>query len=190
MKILIKFILAVLVAAGVGAVSAYMMIEKKSAASAVRNGSWAINTNIGAQDTDPYVKAHVALHALLALNKSEAIYFVAAKDAAGEALRGGCTYKVSGQPIDARWWTITAYGADDFLIPGGEGHFAVSVNELGTGNFSFPIAPALSGDTTGLATGEAAHFSLLLRTYNPSPSLLNDPGSAALPVITKENCNG
>lgn len=189
MKFLMKIVLSLLVALMAGFISAYLMIEKNSAASAVRNGSWAINTNIGAQDTDPYVKAHVALHALLALNKSEAIYFVANEDQEGKPLQGGCTYKVTGQSIDARWWTITAYGSDDFLIPGGEGHFAVSVNELGNTKFSFPIAPSLKAGTTGLVTAEAAQFSLLLRTYNPSPSLLNDPASAALPVIQKESCD-
>lgn len=189
MKFLIKLIMALVVAAGVGVVSAYMMIEKKSASGAIRNGSWAHNANIGATDTDPYVKASVALHGLLALNKSEAIYFVAAEDHTGAPLKGGCTYKVTGKPIAARWWTLTAYGADDFLIPGAEGHFAVSIHELGEGEFSFPIAPALATGSVGLATAEAKHFTLLLRAYNPSPSLLNDPAGADLPVIQKESCD-
>lgn len=189
MKFAIKLAISLVVAVGLGYGSARWAIEKVTRSQSVHNGSWGINTTIGSSDVDPYAKAYVALHGLLALNKSEAIYFSAWQDSSGEPLDGSCTYAVSGKGIDARWWTITVYGADDFLIPTDGDKFALSVHELGSGDFSFQVGPHVTHDDQGLSTGDEKKVSLTLRAYNPDPSLLESLDTVELPTIEKEACS-
>jgi hypothetical protein len=189
MRFLIKLAIAVLVAVGLGYFSARMAIEEVAGSQSVQNGSWGINTTIGSAQMDPYSKAFVALHGLLALNKSEAIYFFAGEDAAGDSLNGNCTYKVSGTGIQARWWTVTIYGEDDYLIPSDQSKYALSVHDLGTDSFSFKVGPDIAETDLGLSTGNENRFNLTLRAYNPMADLLNNLEGAKLPVIEKETCN-
>jgi hypothetical protein len=166
-----------------------MAIEEVAGSQSVRNGSWGINTTIGGAQVDPYSKAFVALHGLLALNKSEAIYFFTGEDAAGDRLDGNCTYTVSGTGIQARWWTVTIYGEDDYLIPSDQSKFALSVHDLGTDRFSFKVGPDVDETELGLSTGSENTFNLTLRAYNPMAELLDNLQGAKLPVIENETCN-
>ena len=92
----------------------------------VASGPWHTNLLIGSAESDPVLRAQVALHGLFALNRGETIYYTAMRDGAGAALDGRCVYALEGRDPPARWWSITAYGADDFLIPNAQGRYAIS----------------------------------------------------------------
>lgn len=83
---------------------------------AVRVGPWSTNLAIGGADAGAITRARVALFGLLALDKKETIYFTARTDDAGDRLSGSCTYVLKGKDLAARWWSVTAYGDDSYLI--------------------------------------------------------------------------
>src|SRR5678815_316989 len=84
---------------------------------AVSNGPWRTSLEAGSREGGMYLRAGIAVHGLLALNRSETVYYTATTDSSGIALDGRCTYRVRGRDPKSRWWSITAYGPDDYLIP-------------------------------------------------------------------------
>jgi hypothetical protein len=155
----------------------------------IRNGPWHTSLFIGSSEGSPYLRTRVASHALLALNREEAMYYYALTDSKGEALDGKCSYLIKGNDPPTRWWSITAYGADDFVIPNNANLYSVSIYSVRhEADGSFVVS--LSRDKTGsnwlpVAPGP---FDLTLRLYNPDPAIAADPTHVALPVIEKWTC--
>ena len=156
----------------------------------VQVGAWRANLLAGSPNADLYTRAALALNALLALDRSETMYFIATQDDSGHALRSRCSYRVEGTPPNARWWSITAYADDMFLFDApqqryslngstaqldAQGHFALT-----TGATPVPGVhwlPTTPGDR-GLV--------LTLRLYNPLPAMQEQPASLAAPRITAQ----
>ena len=82
----------------------------------VRNGDWTTSVSTGSQDAGIMLKATVAIGGLLASTRENSIYY-RLSDIAGEPLRLNCRYRIEGNDYDADWWSITAYGWDNYLIP-------------------------------------------------------------------------
>jgi hypothetical protein len=158
--------------------------------SGVTNGPWKTNLTSGSAQNDPYQRAAVAVHGLFALNRSEAIYYTASTDNDGHALDSGCRYEITGRDPDARWWSITAYGVDDYLIPNPAHRYSVSKTAIARdagGDFVAQVGGDAGGDNwIPVAPGR---FSLTLRLYNPGPAILVDPAHAALPALKKVSCS-
>jgi hypothetical protein len=183
----------------IGLGSAYWAINA-GLGSDIQNGAWQTDPNIGSDQATPYARAAVARAGLLALNKSETIYFTAFADDSGAPLSTACHYTLAGKPLETRWWSITAYGSDHYLIAntddrysqamntvsrGPDNEFVINVNPNGSGENGIPtgfVGPS-SDDNPGIA------FSLTLRLYNPDPATYSDLGGIALPTITKESCS-
>ena len=110
-------------------------------------------------------------------------------DSSGSALDGACTYEIVGHDPDARWWSITAYGADDFLIPNPVDRYSISKNTVlraADGSFSATVGSA--AHVQNWIPTARAPFSLTLRLYDPGASVQSEPESASLPVIVKDRC--
>jgi hypothetical protein len=156
----------------------------------VSDGPWKTNLTTGSAQNNPYQRAAVAVHGLFALNRSEAIYYTATTDNDGRALDGSCRYEITGRDPDARWWSITAYGGDDYLIPNPAHRHSVSKTAIArdaSGDFAAQVGGNADGDNwIPVAVGR---FSLTLRLYNPGPSILADPSHAALPDLEKVSCS-
>ncbi len=103
----------------VGAVSALWMAGllggKPVDFAKVNIDGWVSDWSIGSAQADPYVRARVARHGLLALTKEEAVYFTKAVDDDGNRLSENCIYEVSGGAQDAYWWSITLYDGRSLL---------------------------------------------------------------------------
>ncbi|MEO1655998.1 MAG: DUF1214 domain-containing protein [Bacteroidota bacterium] len=104
--------------AGVGAFIAFQQLKSSglNSSQVLHIGSWILPPKMDLSD-HMEARARVALTALFALRESEVLYAVANKDTQGEALDGRYSYRVSGSAPDARYWSITLYGEDLFLIP-------------------------------------------------------------------------
>ena len=102
---------AAVIAAGlvVGAGSAVVYMRQGMAPA---GGGWMGSKVTGSVDADAWTRARVALSGLLALNRSQALYFVRQTDEAGRPLLETCRYRVSGGPLPGRWWSITVYAPD------------------------------------------------------------------------------
>jgi hypothetical protein len=156
---------------------------------ALRNGAWDTDTRIGSAASDLWLRAQIALCCVLALNRTETVYFSATRDSAGEGLDGKCTYRLEGNDLDARWWSVTSYASDNFLIPNAQSKYSVSktnVEWLADGKWIARAAPE-PVEGNWLPTARDG-FTLTLRIYNPSKALQDGLATATLPTIVKEAC--
>lgn len=188
MRFFLKSLAALAIGTALGLLATWLSVGRGFGGD-VRNGPWRTSLHTGSAQGGPYLRAAVALHGLLALNRSETVYYTAGTDSAGAPLDGRCVYAIEGRDPPARWWSITAYGSDDYLIPNPAGLYSVSKNSIARrGDGSFVARVRRNANSAGeIASGDGA-FSLTLRLYNPAPAAAADPAGAALPRIVKESC--
>lgn len=174
-------LLLVLLAITAGLAAAWWSVKHKPAAaqSTIQAGIWQGSTLTGSRGADDLTRARVALTGLLALDRSESIYFVAHTDSQLRPLRSRCTYKVSGTAPAARWWSITAYAEDHFLFDAANKKFSFSSDSA----FSFSTGPQAIAGMEWLPTPGDRGLELMLRLYQPHPTLQTAPESLRPPVI-------
>jgi hypothetical protein len=188
---LLRFVGAVVLAVVLGLASAYYAaFNMPSGNGAVVNGPWTTNLTTGGTNADMYTRAFVALTGLLALNKDETIYFNATADSAGEALAGNCSYRIEGTDPDTRWWSITAYAKDNFLIDSPSHRYAISKTDITRSqDGTFVIRVSTIEEATNWIAASPDGFQLTLRLYNPGRPIKEYPGTTPLPSIVKEACS-
>lgn len=149
---------------------------------------------LGQYGTDYGIRAVVAQVGLGANLPQDAIYPSAQVDSQGEALHGQHRYRLhfaSGQwpPVKA-FWSITAYGADNFLIDNPAQRFAVGSLSPLVGNAdgsldlliqAQPVEGPMQANWLPVAAG--APFLLNTRLYWPTEPVLN--GTWHLPAIER-----
>jgi hypothetical protein len=186
-----KVVVTVVVALVVGVGSARWAVRRSGATGGVRNGPWLTNAHIGTAAADPYLRAQVAVAGLLALNRSETVYYTAATDDDGAPLQSGCRYRIVGRDPATRWWSITAYGDDSFLVPNPRHAYSVDrtrVRRSADGEFDIAVGGAPQ-DANWIATAPpGTSFSLTLRLYGPDAAVVDDLAGATLPAIRREGC--
>jgi hypothetical protein len=183
--------LAILVLGGVlGFGSAVLAIRHVGGLGAVRVGPWSTPLDGGGTGRDMYTRAAVALSATLALSRQETLYFRAAVDSQGRALVGNCSYTVHGPDLPARWWSITLYGADHFLIANPRHKYSYASDNIARGpDGGFSIAVTAAPQPGNWLDPEgAAGLVLLTRLYRPSDRAASDPRAIALPAIDRGAC--
>lgn len=180
--------LVVGLALGIGV--AVVQLRQSFASMGIENGPWRTGEKVGTADASVATRATVALRGLLALPEREAIYFNAATDSAGRPLQGKCRYTVSGGAMDARWWSLTLYDSEGYLIPN-----SATVYSLGSAALSPEEANRwqveISREKTGrhwIAMPDDQPFELTLRAYHPSADLLRQRGTVTLPSIERGEC--
>jgi hypothetical protein len=148
-------------------------------------GPWRTSVALGSASAGLYLRAQVAIDNLFALERRQTLYYLATTDGRGAPLRGACSYRITGTALDARWWSITAYGADRFLIPNAADRYSytmANVHRGPDGRFSIGLGPKpMEGDW--LPSNASGPVTLVMRLYNPAPALAASPGSAAMPTI-------
>jgi len=191
MSFLLKCLASVLFALALGVGSALWAISSPPGKNLnVTNGAWRTNLAIGSSQAGMYIRALIARSGLFALNPSETIYFVADSDDNGQPLHSKCNYRIEGQDIAARWWSITAYGADHFLIANDKNRYSFSGQDViraADGTYRILMSStAQSGNW--LPAGNQDQLYLALRLYNPQPAVYKNPAAVALPRIIREEC--
>lgn len=191
MRFVLKLLAALIAAVVLGLGSAYLAIQGAMPAEAiVKNGPWTANLAAGGTNADNYTRTAVALAGLLALNKEETIYYGANGDSDGNPFDPNCAYRIEGKDPDARWWSITAYAKDHFLIDHPSKRYAVSkTNVVRTADGAFVIRASLQEEAQNWIATSKDGFQLTLRLYNPGQTVRDDPASVALPAIVKEACS-
>lgn len=154
--------------------------------SSVFSGNWSTNTVIGSVHADPRTRAYIAKMGLLALSPEETTYYHL-YDYNGEAISSDYVYEIRGDKIPARWWSITAYGDDSFLIENTQKKYSVQSSQIirePDGSFVIRISrEPYAGNWISL--GHAKKVSLLLRLYDPPPEIRQKLDGLELPVIHK-----
>ena len=180
---------AALVALILGASSAWWAIGR-GLSGGIEYGAWRHYPHYGSAAANPYVRARTQLAGPLALDRSEAVYFIADTDSNGRTLRSEYTYRIEGRDFDARWWSITAYGADHHLIPNPHDRYSYNSADVArNADDSYTIYLSTNSEKSGnwIPTGSGKTFELFLRLYNPSPEVLGDVSRGELPRIIRED---
>ncbi|MES2883386.1 MAG: DUF1214 domain-containing protein [Pseudomonadota bacterium] len=180
----------ILASALVGAFSTKPLLRYLIDRHATHNGPWRTSANTGSVAANPWERAAVAVAGLYALTPQEAVYYTAFTDSSGETLRGECRYRVQGAPPPARWWSLTAYGADHYLVPNAAGVYARHAGNLPPspdGRFDIALAPQAATELS-LPTPAEGPYSVTLRVYNPAPAVLAQLATLPLPTIVRESC--
>jgi hypothetical protein len=169
-------------------------------AMSVQNGNWVTNVSTGSADAGIMLKATIAVGGLLASTRENSMYY-RLNSVAGEPLRLNCRYRIEGDDYDADWWSITAYGWDNYLIPNRlkrysfnnentlrreDGSWVIHVGAKEQPENWLPVGPSGAPSWRKLSDYD---FDLLLRLYTPGRAYLEEPQSAALPTVTLEGCS-
>ncbi|MEM1390717.1 MAG: DUF1214 domain-containing protein [Pseudomonadota bacterium] len=202
MKSILIWVSAGVIGAILGTVSALMMagllpIGPQLGGRVEVNG-WTSDWSIGSETANPYVRARVARHGLLALRKEEAVYFTRTKDDEGQSLQENCTYAVSGGELPAQWWSITLYDSGSRLPMNEDEALSFDATKAvddtaSLKEWSFTVAssrPLESGENWVSSLG-GGQFDLMLRLYRPSLSLLSEPEATLRPPsVQRLSCDG
>ena len=192
----LKAVIAIAAGIALGLLLTWATVMRASQLGDVKDGPWHTSLDVGSNKGDALLRARVALHGLFALNRSETIYYTATRDSDGGPLSGDCSYRITGRDPHARWWSITAYGPDDFLIPNKAKRYAISKSGLvrrRDGRFVAAISQRRPKDDNGKPLANwiaisAEPFSLVLRLYNPDDDIVASPARAGLPRISRWSC--
>ena len=157
---------------------------------AVHNGSWRTSAGTGSESANLYERAAIAVAGLYALSNKEAIYYTAFTDNEGKPLDGACDYSLRGSTLPARWWSLTMYGADNYLVDN-----PANIYSRHAGNLEFESdksyavhISATAQSHNWLPAPKSGKFSITLRLYNPDATVRENLSGIALPVITREGC--
>lgn len=157
------------------------------------DGTWLYSDRIGIAAASGVERARVAINGPLGLSPKEAVYFVALQDSDGAPLNSSCTYRVSGQPIDTRWWSLTLYDSvTQHYVPNVENRSSwnsVSTPRTENGDWVLNVAPTPQ-NAPWLPSQETPDqsFDLMLRVYNPSDATRAVLPNIDLPVVERVSC--
>lgn len=185
MKRTISLALLYLTAAAVGLGSTWFAL-KRVGLEGVTAGAWRSDLLAGSADAGPYTRARIAVNAVLALDRSETIYFLATHDDQGEPLRAECLYRLSGVAPNTAWWSITAYADDNFLFPVESHRYSISgssLNVIAGEAFNASVGPA-TNEANIETTGTGA-LRLTLRLYKHDAALQQNPATLKAPAIER-----
>lgn len=161
----------------------------------VRVDGWVSDFAVGSDQANPYVRARIARHGLLAMAQSEAVYFVRANDDEGRRLSEDCTYQISGGAMPADWWSITLYQTSNSMLPVNT-DAALSIDatniQRDAEDWRATISNTRPEDTPNwLSSRNSGEFDLLLRLYVPGEALLSDPEATLVPPsVERLGCKG
>ena len=155
-------------------------------------GGWRADFATGSDAADPYTRARVARHGLLALAKSEAVYLTRATDDAGQPLSEDCTYRLTGGAMPAEWWSVTLYDARSMLPANTDNALSIDASRAGGRQWEVVIAPVRpQGTKHWTSSRNTGNFDLTLRLYMPDPALLEAPAQTlSAPRIERLSCGG
>jgi hypothetical protein len=187
MRRFFAYFLAVLAGSAVGLGSAFWMAGLLPGASTMAFGDvdvrgWRSDFAIGSDAADAYTRARVARHGLLALARSEAVYFTRTTDDDGAPLREACTYRLSGVAMPAGWWSVTLYDAASMLPANTDSALSIDAGRAGAGAWEVVIAADRpTGSAHWISSRKAGTFDLTLRLYMPDPAVIAAPTTALDP---------
>ena len=111
-KYLLYFIIILIIAA----IETVIAVKIYPKIAFVKNDIWTILPSPGDPDRSIYTRAGVAAAGTFASKKPEQAYYQTEIDIEDQPLNGNCLYRLSGEDIESRWWSITAYANDGVLI--------------------------------------------------------------------------
>ncbi|WP_052216084.1 DUF1214 domain-containing protein [Sphingomonas sp. ERG5] len=174
----------------IGAGGAVWSVRAGALGSATSIGPWTTGKDYGTAAASAKTRAVVALRGLLALPATETRYYNAATDDAGRPLDGKCRYLVMGGALPVKWWSLTLYDPQGYLVANPANIWSIGSAALPAaeqGQWLVTIAPDKQVGYW-LPTGRPGRFELTLRAYLPADRGAGDFTRDQLPSIVREGC--
>ncbi|MEM6474621.1 MAG: DUF1214 domain-containing protein [Pseudomonadota bacterium] len=162
----------------------------------VEINGWRSDFALGSEAADPYTRARVARHGLLALAKSEAVYFTRTTDDEGKPLSEDCTYRLTVGKLPAGWWSVTLYNGESHLPDNTDEALSVNATQAegdsaSGGGFVATVSAQRPEQGAWISSRKAGNFDLTLRLYMPDQALLDNPqGTLKTPSVKRVACKG
>ena len=191
-KYLLYFIIILIIAA----LETVIAIKIYPKIAFVKNDIWTILPSPGDPDRSIYTRAAVAAAGTFASKKPEQAYYQTEIDIEDQALNGNCLYRLSGEDIESRWWSITAYANDGFLIENTEKLYSYNsetINYNANGGFEIyflgdnDFITDVSNENW-LRVNQDENFNVSLRIYYPGEEFFSNLRRVNLPIIEKVKC--
>ena len=191
-KYLLYFIIILIIAA----LETVIAIKIYPKIAFVKNDIWTILPSPGDPDRSIYTRAAVAAAGTFASKKPEQAYYQTEIDIEDQPLNGNCLYKLSGDDIESRWWSITAYANDGFLIENTEKLYSYNsetINYNANGGFEIyflgdnDFISDVSNENW-LRVNQDENFNVSLRIYSPGEEFFSNLRRVNLPIIEKVKC--
>lgn len=155
---------------------------------------WLYSETIGSNAASGVERARVALSGPLGLSSKEVIYFIAQADNDGNRLSSSCDYRVLGQSLDTRWWSLTLYDSKT------EKYVPNSINRSSWNNENIVRDEAenwiinvsgkpQNGNWLPSQSENRLEYELMLRLYNPSDTLRKALPNITLPQVERLSCS-
>ena len=169
------------------------LVERNAERAIKDYDGWRTNLNLARDDQGALMRAIVAKIGLGANTKEEAIYLSTGNDGEGIPLDSKNDYEIIIEneiPVDA-FWSITVYGADDYLIENEFDKYGVSsFQELKykeDGTLRILLSEQAPDDKTNWIPlpAESQPFTVILRCYKPKTIMQNELEKVDLPLIKK-----
>jgi hypothetical protein len=183
---IIKIILGLIPGIIVGAILAFvtggLLVNAKIGSMQTTVNGWTYTRNCGAIDNGILLKAACARVLPAANLPAEAVYWTATVDGAGNTLNGQHDYILhfppGGTPPNDAFWSLTMMNAKSLLVANPINRYSVgSLSGLAAnadGSIDIYIQNAAPADReTDWLPAPAGDFILMLRAYQPGPSVLN-----------------
>lgn len=180
----------VLSAIATGVLATKPLVARMMDRTAIHNGPWRTSVNTGSAKANLYERAAVAVAGLYALAKEETVYYTAFTDSEGRTLDGACRYRLEAAAPESRWWSLTLYGADHYLLPNPAGIYSRHAGNLVAGPDGRYVVEIGSTERTRnwLPSPPAGPFSITLRLYNPGAAVTQNLAGVTLPALRREGC--
>ena len=147
-------------------------------------GQWTGDVALGAANESLLSRAYRARHQVFSLPTAHALYFYLRRDTEGRPLDGACRYTVRGAAPPGRWWSLTAYGTDGYLLD--VTPYSVAAAARDARALSFDIRPPRASPSPAIATRRDLPFYMLLRIYTPAS--IRDDWAVTLPQVARADC--
>ncbi|REH00480.1 DUF1214 domain-containing protein [Flavobacterium aquicola] len=186
-RIILSLSVIAAIAAGIG--SAVYSIRTWKNSSQDNIGNWqTIGKDKDVNNADLLSIAQISVYATYPLTKKEVIYLNTSTDSDGNVIDPKSDYVISGKKFDARYWSITAYDQDGFLIKNPVEKYSYNFEDVKyeKDSTSYKInLSAVKKDSNWLPTAGAQKIGLVIRLYQPSDELRNNLNKESLPIIQK-----
>jgi len=178
-------LLAVVLGSGIGIYN----IKSGKSDSQRKIGNWqTVDKDKDLNTADLLTIAQVAVYGPYALTKKEVIYLSTNTDSEGNALDPKSDYVINGKKLDAKYWSITAYDENGFLIKNPINKYSYNLEDIKYEADSTSYKINLSGTEkkeNWLPINNVQKTSLIIRLYLPSEKLRENLTVETLPTIQK-----
>jgi hypothetical protein len=156
----------------------------------IKNGCWITNKRgEGSKEALRIHRARIAKIAGFGMNRDEAIYWHVEEDSKGNQITYKHKYRIEGSDPVTRWWCLSV-NRDGFFVPNQYNRYSFSKTDVKRepdGSWVIKLSTEEQPGNWIPLGDKGGYFRIILRCYNPNPSMIEHSESANLPIIIRED---